>query len=542
MTRGLTREQLGITEQMVLTFGETVFDLSHNVQVRRGDPVRLLDWDQIEAQRPGTGLADVEIAGRIGLTREQVTCIRVIMEHRRFQRRHYHRLYELGGGRRFRADRFTPHEERAGFEAHALALREALEFDPRVTDRYLRDGNWTGDTLPGLLARRAAETPDSPAIIDGDRVTSYAELHGRVGYLAAALLDLDVGRGEVVAMRLSNAADFALASFAAMTIGAVACPLPAEGGLAGPLSPARACVLLCDPETAHTPGELRDGAPDLDHIIVGGTTAPVGTLALEPLLGCGDGHGAENTALASDPALVLFATHDRPPARAVVHSGHTVLAGMRGGAAALGFAPGETLLAALPCAGPIGFWTLSVALVAGGAGAVLPEFTPDALADAAARHRPEHLLLSPDQAAQCIRSNALGEADLTSVRHAWLAAPSCDAGVARDLEALLPNGTVGRSWGCAETLVALATPAGAPAGIRHETLGRAIPGMEARVLADDEANAPPDAPGELQLPGAATAPGYLDDDAAKRRSFTADGWLRTGLKASADQDGHIRPV
>ena len=158
MTRGLTREQLGITEQMVLTFGETVFDLSHNVQVRRGDPVRLLDWDQIEAQRPGTGLADVEIAGRIGLTREQVTCIRVIMEHRRFQRRHYHRLYELGGGRRFRADRFTPHEERAGFEAHALALREALEFDPRVTDRYLRDGNWTGDTLPGLLARSAALT------------------------------------------------------------------------------------------------------------------------------------------------------------------------------------------------------------------------------------------------------------------------------------------------------------------------------------------------------------------------------------------------
>ena len=97
MTRGLGRSQIGVTEQMVETYGETIWQLCHNVQVRRGDPVRELDWAAIEANREGTGLSDTEIAERIGLTREQVLYIRVLLERQKFRRHHYYRLYELGG-------------------------------------------------------------------------------------------------------------------------------------------------------------------------------------------------------------------------------------------------------------------------------------------------------------------------------------------------------------------------------------------------------------------------------------------------------------
>ena len=155
MTRGLNRVQMGLTEEMVEAYGETVWDLSHNIQVRIGDPVRMLDWEQIETQRDGAGLADVQIAERIGLTREQVTHIRLLLEHRKFRRHNYHRLYELGGGRRFRAERFVPVEQRASLTEPAMKLRAALKFDASEADRHIRAGSW-GAATPAKRLRALA--------------------------------------------------------------------------------------------------------------------------------------------------------------------------------------------------------------------------------------------------------------------------------------------------------------------------------------------------------------------------------------------------
>ena len=129
MTRGLTRHQIGVTEAMIQAFGETVFRLSHNHQVRRGDPVRKLQYDEIEAQRAGAGLTDAQIAERIGLTRNQVLYIRTVLERRRFRTGHYVRLLELGGGKLFRAERFVPHLDHFTFSEQALALRAASGAD-----------------------------------------------------------------------------------------------------------------------------------------------------------------------------------------------------------------------------------------------------------------------------------------------------------------------------------------------------------------------------------------------------------------------------
>ena len=42
MARGLTREQIGVSEEMIATFGDIVFRMSHNYQERTGDPVRTI--------------------------------------------------------------------------------------------------------------------------------------------------------------------------------------------------------------------------------------------------------------------------------------------------------------------------------------------------------------------------------------------------------------------------------------------------------------------------------------------------------------------
>ena len=97
----------GVSEDMVAELGDQIFDLSHNHQTRRGDPVRELDWDAIEAGRVGMGLTDGEIAEWLGLEVDQVTFIRTLVEGRRFHTGHYKRLYKLGGGKRYRPERET---------------------------------------------------------------------------------------------------------------------------------------------------------------------------------------------------------------------------------------------------------------------------------------------------------------------------------------------------------------------------------------------------------------------------------------------------
>ena len=94
----------GVTEQMIEEYGEKIFRLSLNVQHRTGDPVRHLDFDQIEKQRPNTGLSDVQIAEQVGLTVAQTRFIRVVMERRRYRNDQYRKLFSLGGGRRYRND------------------------------------------------------------------------------------------------------------------------------------------------------------------------------------------------------------------------------------------------------------------------------------------------------------------------------------------------------------------------------------------------------------------------------------------------------
>ncbi len=92
----------GVTQGMIAAYGDLVFDLSLNKQVRRGDPVRALDFEAIEAGRAEMGLSDEEIAPRLGLTAEQVRFIRVVIERRRFRTDQYRKLFALGGGRRYR--------------------------------------------------------------------------------------------------------------------------------------------------------------------------------------------------------------------------------------------------------------------------------------------------------------------------------------------------------------------------------------------------------------------------------------------------------
>ncbi len=329
MTRGLNRVQIGLTEEMVEAYGETVWDLSHNIQVRIGDPVRMLDWEQIEAQRDGAGLADVQIAERIGLTREQVTHIRLLLEHRKFQRHHYHRLYELGGGRRFRAERFVPVEARASLGERAMALRAALGFDAGEADRHIRTGRW-GAATPASRLRALAGDDGGGLAIDGEEgALDWRAALERALSLAAGLAERGIGRGDVVATDDLRPSSLLHAYAAASLSSAVLCPLPV--GLK------RETLRRCLEKVSARVLITRRAAPaGLD------IAAPVEALS-GPVPKDWDAD-----AVASDPLAILFAGLDEATPRASVHNAHTLLAGNDWASARFGLSPADRIAVAAP--------------------------------------------------------------------------------------------------------------------------------------------------------------------------------------------------
>lgn len=547
MTRGLGRSQIGVTEQMVETYGETIWRLCNNVQVRRGDPVRELDWAAIEANRDGAGLSDTEIAERIGLTREQVLYIRVLLERRKFRRHHYYRLYELGGGRRFRAERFVPHEDRFTFAASAMRLRETLEFDPLRAEHHLRTGEWSADTVPSWLADRARTMPDQIAINGPAGEMTYAEVHDAASRLAGAFVELGLGRGDVVAIQLPNVAEFVLVYFAVTMFGGVLSTLhmPYRSAEIRPLvdhAGARAVVCGAATEAYDAPGEMLAMASQcqsLEHVVVASGEAPQGASSLAEMIDQGDCDRIGSGPVASDPAILCFTSGTSSAPKAVVHNYHTMLSNNRLCAPLYGLVADDVFLSGAPFTHAFGICIINFALLAGGTQLLMPLFTPDTLAKTIESGHPSQLFVAPAHVAACLKTGAFEGRDLSSVRTATISGSACPRDLAAALDDRL-DGVVGQMWGMTESFMGLVTPFDAAPEIRHATLGRPTPAVEMRLMSETGRPAAIGEDGEIEIRGASVVPGYFGNDAANRQSYSDGGWFRTGDLAAADADGNFR--
>src|SRR5687767_11599319 len=79
-------------------------------------------------------------------------------------------------------------------------------------------------TIPGLLIEMSA-LGDHPAVVDGERTVSYAELHQLVGDVARAYLAQGISHGDRVGVWIPNRLEFLLAMLGAQSIGAAVIPL-----------------------------------------------------------------------------------------------------------------------------------------------------------------------------------------------------------------------------------------------------------------------------------------------------------------------------
>ena len=547
MTRGLTREQIGVTAGMVETFGEIVFRMSHNLQTREGDPIRNLDWPEIERQREAMGLADVQIAERLGLTREQVMFIRNSEETRRFHTGQQAYLLELGGGKRFRAERVVPLEQRFRYSDDALRLRAALTFDPAQVAEYVARGWWQNDTLTSWLTRHARARPDAAAVIHGARTLSWRQLADQASRFARGLRQAGVAKGGVVAVQLPNVVEFIVAYLAIAQLGAVMTTIhmPYRGAeIATLLAHSRATAAICMAQLKDwSPAEAfcaaRANAPALRTVVALGD-APAGALAFATLLEAPplDQEAAPGP-LASDPFLLLYTSGTTSAPKAVPHTYHTMLSNARVGAPEHRVTEGDRIVSAAPFSHLFGIYSLHVAWSVGAAVVLLPAFTPPDLAQTIERDRPTGLWTAPAHIAACRALGLADQHDFSSLKLAIMSGSACPPDLVRWFQGKAPHCAVTQLWGMTETAGALYTRPGDSLDIAANSAGRPSPGTEIRVVDGEGRVCEAEETGELQVRGCLLFPGFFDNDAANQTAFTADRWYRTGDLAKRDAGGNV---
>jgi acyl-CoA synthetase (AMP-forming)/AMP-acid ligase II len=102
--------------------------------------------------------------------------------------------------------------------------------------------------------------------------------------------------------------------------------------------------------------------------------------------------------------------------------------------------------------------------------------------------------------------------------------------------------TVLRLYGSTEGLVITWNRPESPADKRIGTDGSPMPLVELEIRDDDDRAVPAGTAGEILVRGPEVCVGFFDDPERMARTFTADGWLRSGDLGVLDDDGYLTIV
>ncbi len=391
-------------------------------------------------------------------------------------------------------------------------------------------GSWT--------ARRARKTPGAVAVVHGDARLSYGMLHDRVARLAGALRVLGIRRGDRVAYLGPNHPSFIETMFAVWAAGGIFVPVNirlAVPELAHQLADSGASALVYAPAQADLVVGLR---PDVTvpHLVALDGPAS-GTLGYEDLLAGAAAEWADEPVSLTDPCLIMYTsgTTGRPKGATLTHGNITwnavnvlVDTDMRTDEIALVVAP-------LFHTAALNMLCLPV-LLKGGTAVIESVFDPQRVLEAIARHRVTVMFGVP-----AIYDAMAGQPD-------W---PAADLSSLRTLlcgGAPVPHATIRaylnrglsfiQGYGMTEVSPGALLLDSAHAEIKAGSAGVPHFFTDVKIVRPDSGEAAAGERGEIVVAGPNVMSGYWNQPSATAQAL-ADGWLRSGDVAIADQDGYV---
>ena len=426
-----------------------------------------------------------------------------------------------------------------GFATGGLSEEEWLNIRPMPQTPDFR-GGVPPVLLHELPARAAACWPARAALTVGGQHLAYADLFSQVERCAASLLALGLARGARVAVYLEKRVETVVASFAAPAAGGVLVPvnpLLKATQVAHILQDAGVAVLVTSAPRLAALAPVLAACPELRHVVVCDDLVPAAPGPWPVGLGLHAWHNIPAhppaewpTVLESDVAVIFYTSGSTGQPKGVVLTHRNLVAGASSVAGYLHNQADDTLLAALPLSFDAGFSQLTTAFLVGARVVLLNYLLPRDVLQAMVRERvtgltavpPLYIQLAglewPDGVAQHLRywantGGRMPRATLERLRH------------------LVPGAQPYLMYGLTEAFRSTYLP---PAEVdrRPDSIGRAIPNAEVRVLREDGSECAVDEPGELVHRGPLVALGYWNRPEETARRFKP--WPSALLPAGGD--------
>lgn len=378
------------------------------------------------------------------------------------------------------------------------------------------------------------------------RQRTWREFANRVARLAGALRVLGVGAGDRVSMLALNSDRFVEHYYALFWIGAVAVPVNIRWSLAEilySLDDAEPSVLLFDDHFAEQAAELRDRAASLRHCVYAGDgEAPGWAHGYEQLIG--DHDPVDDLRQGDDTlAAIMYTGGTTGFPKGVMLSHKGLVANLLSIGSIVDYDEKAIFLHAAPLFHMAAAMMMFMATSFAGRHTIIPAFAPGAVSDAIARERVTDALLVPTMIKMLLDHHDAHGGDLSSLRSLLYGASPMPEVVVRHAIAALPGARLYQAYGQTEL-----SPGATILGPEHHSIegeagklrsaGRALPGVEVKVAADDGSELPRGDVGEVWVRGPNTMLGYWNKPDITAATLV-DGWVRTGDAAYMDTAGFV---
>jgi long-chain acyl-CoA synthetase len=387
------------------------------------------------------------------------------------------------------------------------------------------------------------------AFIDGENRYSYQQLINNVDKAANMFWQLGIRKGDSVAISLKNSIEFIISYFALSKLGAITVPInfmiSKKDELLFILGNSKAKGIITEADFLKNYEGLTKELEDIKFIL---STNSQSEKAHNFWTYLKHSHhheqASKNWSDPKDVVSILYTSGTTGNPKGVLLTNENLLSNAKAAIEVIHPYKDEVFMALLPMFHTL-CWTANVIvpIILGSKTLIVKNITPPKPWLTAMGREGVSIMIAVPQIYNVLANQAKGFKKIFlkywAFRRVWLAvsgAAPLNKTVAHQFEKVFKI-KICEGYGLTETspIVSLTHPK----KIKHGSVGRAIPGVEIKIVSEENKPLKPGEVGEICVKGPNVTRGYHKNDDATRELFTNDGWLKTGDIGLLDDEGFL---